>query len=461
MAITVKAACPPALCRPVTLQTILQCTDIQPAVREVGRRLPHLPEQTVELATTFCLGDVEAAVQLLSSSSPMAAFGDGGGGGKGGSTAHGTTVVEELAGAEGTMAEAANGACPSGAEVVVAVPAAAAAGSNSCQAAGSAGSGSYLDSSGELAQCMSSALTIATELRAFTERLINLQQQQQQLGALNGSGGSCNGDPHPAVAACLSDLQAAGAGAALGPGLAAALLQASKQQVKSALAPPTGGCAAVPAGNHPNHAQSAADVQGSASQSPFTPPRAPQQQQPQQQPQFSGVVPATPEPIPAGGAMPLLPPRPPDVASGKGGPAAAGQGHPAPDAPPIIVNVGGPSAGAGSNGGSGSGASGGASSVSGEFAISDRETGFFEIPRKIADELFALRDHKAWSDKRIAELLKKLCDRDKPLEKENKVCVCGGGPRACVRACVHGCLCLCVHVHVFVRKLLEGLPLAA
>lgn len=133
-----------ASCRPVTLQDILKCCDIGPAVSEVSRQLPSLPQQTVELAVTFCLGDVDAAMQLLTSTSKPAAMPPGGP-----TTTNSTNSIVTVHGSV-NLQHSAGGARPS----------------------------SWLENTGELAQCMSSALNIANELKVFTDKLVALQQQQ-------------------------------------------------------------------------------------------------------------------------------------------------------------------------------------------------------------------------------------------------------------------------------------------
>lgn len=62
------------------------------------------------------------------------------------------------------------------------------------------------------------------------------------------------------------------------------------------------------------------------------------------------------------------------------------------------------------------------------------------------EELQQLRTHKEWADSRIKDLLRKVCDREKPLAEENKVCYCCKG--CIVRAELHFLICFQVHVRL-------------
>ncbi|MEW5299794.1 MAG: hypothetical protein WDW36_002772 [Sanguina aurantia] len=54
--------------RPLTVQDLLKHLDVESCMAAVHARVPGIPHQTVELAATLCMADVEAAVQLLSTS---------------------------------------------------------------------------------------------------------------------------------------------------------------------------------------------------------------------------------------------------------------------------------------------------------------------------------------------------------------------------------------------------------
>jgi hypothetical protein len=258
---------------------------------------------------------------------------------------------------------------------------------------------------GDLTSCMSSARGIATEIQLFTERLTNLQQQQQQQQQQRSKGGEESGPSATAAAAAAAATTAAAAGGrGAAEAEAAAVAAADPLPPLSLKASPDASARSTPLPTALSPGRPPSEV----TVSPSTPRRASQGQQ-----QSSGVVPATPDPATAGPPSLGQPARQGLRRRGCDAAAAAaaspssrcGDATTAVSHPPPAARAAAAAAAAAKAGG-------------GKHSPAPQPGG--PAPA-LAAELAALREHKAWSERRLAELLGRLCAREQPLGREIKV----------------------------------------